>query len=359
MEIRPQTDVLESTSEREERLFHPSHEWTFSRPRLRGIREMFQHSPISDLQLELLMDDYAEWVHCSEFLLLHGKSSRGETRNVAVKCSKRGNDVHAKRLEQKLGFLNRKELRNVRFFELKDLVVGKKVTTRMLWITLTTNPSLGSRRELWERSSHDVANFLENLEAEYGEIEDLWFPQAFPDRKGAAWGDPHNHMVVLFKKAEFNVFASRRVADDGEDSWVFRISEKRALERAGKHHSFIDVEAISSVPGAVSYCRKYAQNVLQGESEAAILTNSLLWLFGKHSYGMSHHFREQLHDLIALCKFSYGQRDLMGNLVPEWEWHAYGVWTPDELGIHGESWTSSVSDDVWRRLKVQLEHRAS
>ena len=260
------------------------------KPRLKNARNWLLWSYID---INLLLELYPAWRDYVEFLVLHRLKSVGfEQKTIAVKCSKRGNDVYGWRTEKKLKFLKQSE--DLVFFKPKDFDCEKIIKTRLLWVSLTWNSNLCSLKESWDSSQHYYNLFITNLRNRYGKIDVLRFPQAFPDKKGSAYGYHHEHLVLLFKDAEFTVFPS--LNDRLELS--YRINEKDELATQGKWHSFIDVKAINSMNGIYNYAVKHYQNAGFGTSEEATLNNAFCWLFKKKSYIVSGDFREKYADLI-------------------------------------------------------------
>jgi len=341
----------------------PSLEWTYGRPRLRGIREMMSCSDLNvHSDVDLVIRAYEEWVMFHEYLLLEAKSEfTGEKLRIGVLCSKRGNVVHARRLDRKLGFLNSGKLKGIRFFDASDFKLDRVVKTRLLWGTFTNDSKRGSCRDSWNNNTHDMQLVLKRLRHEYGRVEVLCFPQAFPDPSGSAYGYVHNHAVLYFKDHEFTVFPALENVD-GREKLVYRVNERDEIKDVAAWHSFVDVKALSSMKGAVNYCRAYGQKAVSGENHESNVNNAMAWLMGKHGYTMSHGFRKSMLDLIKpSANSAMGQLDLFGNEI-EWTWHCYGVWSWQDL-IHGSAdghppWVLSVSEDLFNRCREQF-HRGS
>lgn len=255
--------------------------------------------------VEFLASTFKMWVSSPEALLLQGTNfETGEVKRIGVKCSKRGNDVFNKRIDEKLSFLSQLRQDGIEFFEFADFTTEKAVKTQLLWVTLTWDPKLCSLDEAWKRCEADFNLWITNLRNKYGKICVLKFIQAFPDSKGKAYGFPHFHMVLLFKEAQFGVFP--HLERDGQDKTVcrYRVSEKRELESQGNWHSFVDVQALRTFKAVSNYCRKYAQgtyNVVYEDGSSnneALLNCAMAWYYRKQSYSLSGGFREEMHDLI-------------------------------------------------------------
>lgn len=325
-------------------------------PRLAKARNYFL--PMDAEKLDELEDVFDFWQNSDEYALLKGVNSRTEkTKFVAVKAAKRGNDVYARRLDEKLGFLGRLEKTNL--FGISDFKPDRQVRTRLLWVTWTWDSKLCSLDESWRRSYEDLHRWKANIENRYGKIEWLVFPQAFPGT-GRARGYFHSHGLLLMCETEFSVFPSMEKDDEGREILRYRIHEKSEFASQGKWHSFIDVQALSSVQAAANYCRKYAQNVCSGSSEKAMINSAVSWIYRKKGFSLTREFREKLRDLIELLQDRKGsfQRDLDGKRVREWIWECLGVFSAQDLDVkHGE-WTVSVdpgqANDLLRARKGQV-----
>lgn len=322
----------------------------YGNPRLSEARNFFL--PLTRDEIPLLCECFKYWRDFHEYLLLRGRNREtGEELRLAVKCSKRGNDVYAKRLEERLGFLSR--LENVKFFDNVNWDKQAYAKANLFWVTLTWNPKLCSLNEAWETSYEELHKFKANLEHCYGKIEWLVFIQPFPDGNGEAFGYPHFHIVMLFKEAEFNVFPHLEQDKDGATVLRYRVKEKREIELAGKWHSFIDVQALSSLRGAVNYVKKYAESVCYGDSDKAVLTNAITWLYRKKSYSMTREFQKALNDLISglHVRKNLMQATLDGNALPVWAWEFCGVVSGAELGVgDGGVWVLELSVDDFERV---------
>jgi len=333
-------------------------------PRLAKARDYFL--PLTAEKLDELEAVFDFWQNFDEYALLKGVNSRtGKTRFVAVKAAKRGNDVYARRMDEKLGFLDR--IGKKKLFDVSDfydekawLRLDSPVWTRLLWITFTWDSKICSLDQAWRRSYEDLHRWKANIENEYGKLEWLIFPQAFPDRNGSAFGVIHIHGLILMNEAKFSVFANSEKDHDGREILRYRIHEKDEFADQGKWHSFIDVQALSSVQAAANYCRKYAQKVCYGSSEKARITSALTWIYRKKGFSLTRGFRKELNDLIELLqdrKTSF-QEDLDGKRVQEWTWEFLGVFSARDLHVSYGEWTVPVdpgeAQDLLRMRKGQV-----
>lgn len=319
-------------------------------PRLSVARNYFL--PLTREKISTLVEAFQYWRDYHEYLLLEGENtSTGEKLRLAVKCSKRGNDVYAKRLDMRLNFLDR--LKNVRFFDKVDFDKVAYAKSNLFWVTLSWNPKLCSLDEAWRVSYRELHKFKANLENHYGKVEWLVFIQPFPDQNGEAYGYPHFHIVLWFKEAEFNVFPHLEKDKSGALVLRYRVKEKRELEAVGRWHSFIDIQALSSLRGAVNYCKKYARAVLYGEGSKAVLTGAIAWLYRKKSFSLTRNFQKVLNDLISAMRVRKRvfQCRLSGDSIPLWLWTFLGIRSGLEVGDPGGTvWVLEFGVDEFDRL---------
>jgi len=322
----------------------------FGVPRLKVARGYFSNLVQEDVPL--LVEAFKYWQNYVEYMLIVGENQfTGEKIPLAVKCSKRGNDVFARRLDKKLSFLN--QYSDIKFFDVSDFDKGKKVYARLLWVTLTYDSKRCSLREAWRNCMKEFNLWITNLRNRWGRIGALRFIMPFPGKEGKAYAYPHFHVVLLFEDVEFTVFPHMEKDGEGKLGLVFRIEEKDELHEQGKWHSHIDVKAISSMNGVLNYCRKYAQNQCYGDSDEAILNSAMLWLFRKQTYSLSGGFRKAFSEFIVPMQVSKVsvQKTLDGKEIPGWVWSFLGIFSASELGIEDPHvWVASISEDLANKL---------
>ena len=269
---------------------------------------------------------------------------------LALKCSKRGNDVYQRRIQTRFRWLNQ-EIPEKKFFNIKSFQVGRAVKTSLLWVTLTWDPKRGDRVFAWENLGKDFNRFISALRSKYGKIHYLRVWESYES------GFPHVHAVMLFQETEFNVFPHY---DRKEGKLTFRISEKNQISELW--HSHVDIQAISSLRNVFTYLKKHQEKIILGlsgsvqegsdpigfnvENIKGLRTLFLSWIFRKRSFSVSGHFREVLGDLISHLHNSNMERqvDLFGKVVPEWEFEFLGIFSGSELGIPSGIWVKKLSE---------------
>ena len=313
-------------------------------PRLTRAREEFL--PLTQEKIPFLLECFKYWRNYHEYMLLKSENvETGEKLYLAVKCSKRGNDVFARRLEDKLEFFG--QFNNEKFFVPNDLLSNKPIKTRLLWVTLTYDSKRCSLHQAWENVMKEFNKWITRLRQKYGKIDVLRFIQPFPDPNGPAFGYPHLHAILLFEEASFHVLKIPR----SDDVSRYRIKEKHELEAVGKWHSFIDVQALDSLRTAIDYCKKYAQSACCGDSPKALLTSAICWLYRKQTYSLSSNFKQALNDLIrtmqiSKSRYGYSQSTLDGSEAYDvWKWTFCGLVSAHKLGIDGSVWVKELTLD--------------
>lgn len=339
------------------------------KPRLAEARREFL--PLNQDKIPLLLEAFEYWKEFDEWLIIKDEDlKRGKNSYFGVKASKRGNDVFARRLKDKLRFL--KDAEDREFFDpsefseddLEDIakahIPKKKVSPGLLWITLTYDSKRCSLNDAWENLMDEFNLWITNLRNNYGRIWYVAFPQPFPGSDGEAYGYPHMHVLMIFEDAEFTVFPRLEKNRDGELQLVYRVEEKPEIHSQGRWHSFIDVKALSSGKHAYNYVLGYAERVCYGDSDKAIINNAIMWLYRKKTFNMSGRFREVYSEFISTLRSSkMVQHDLGGDPVPEHRFSLVGVYSGDEvaevLGCNGgPPWFFSLD---WEDIKEMDQAR--
>ena len=308
---------------------------------------------------------FSYWRDLAEYILIRkrwvGKGHKDD-EYLALKCSKRGNDVYQRRIQTRFRWLNQK-IPDLKFFEIKDFQVRKAVKTSLLWVTLTWDPKRGDRVHAWENLGSDFNRFISALRRKYGKLSCLRVWESYES------GFPHVHAVIMFEEAEFTVFPHYE-AEEGK--LTFRIHEKDQI--SDLWHSFVDIQAISSLSSVFTYLKKHQEKIILGlsgsiqdaraspkdpkvgfdlENIKGLRTLFLCWLFRKRSFSVSGDFRKVLSDLISHLHNSnmeMRQVDLDGNIVLEWECDFLGVFTGKELGIPSGIWAKRLEEAEVSRI---------
>jgi hypothetical protein len=305
------------------------------KPRLNVAQGYFKN--LDDLTL--LEELYVFWRDFAEYLVLrslhvHPKKLTNEWGYVAVKCSKRGNDVYVWRVKKRLGWLFKISEKDVKFFSVSDFKPNKKIFTQAIWITLTYDVKRCSKEEAWENIGVEWNRFISALRRKYGKISVVRTWEA------TNRGYPHIHAILLFHEAKFEVFPN---LEEFEGKLVLRFRVKKKSEIASYWHSFVDVQGLNSVKRLVGYMWKYqTKTLLNSNSPKGVLSMALMWLFRKRSFSVSGDFRKMLSDLICSLRNSNGvlvQALLFGGVCEASVWEFVGVFSGVELGINPRFWS--------------------
>jgi len=250
------------------------------KPRLGAARAYFLD--LRDLDFSGLVDYYKAWRALPEFLLLHRPDDGVEGRKtIAVKCSKRGNDVYWWRTGKRLKRL--RDLQDMEFFNWRSRGIK---TTQAVFVTLTYDPKMGTVQGAWENEGILWNRWITNLRKKYGRIRYLRTWESFAN------GYPHVHAMLVFQDHEFRVMRM-----NGKN----RVTEKAVFESSWSAH--VDVQACSSLRNANLYITKYLTKEFHESSEEALdrslrgLTLAMNWIFRKRSFAGSRDLAESIGDL--------------------------------------------------------------
>jgi hypothetical protein len=345
--------------------------WYGGKPRLHVARKiLLDETNLQKIGLESFAEAlelgeslFSSWRDFSEFILLRKTDLQEEKSDefLAVKCSKRGNDVYARRIKMRLSWLNR-EIPNKHFFKMGDFDTKKVVTTSLLWITLTWDTKRCSLVNAWESHiGRDFNKFMAALRSKFGRVSYFRVWEAYES------GYPHIHVIVYFHDKNFQVLP--HVGPN--EGITYRIPEVKSV--SSLWHSFVDVQAISSLRNVFTYIKKHQEKIILGLSGSiqegdkttgfdldqvkGLRTLFLCWIFRKRSFSVSGDFREVLSDLISHLHNSnmVVQMDLFGEVVLRWKFTFLGVFSGEELGLPPWIWTKHLDKNVVSDLLEQRE----
>lgn len=311
------------------------------KPRLNVAQGYFRRAENKD-DLDLLESLYVYWRDMDEYMVLRSVQTNPKTlasqwQYVAVKCSKRGNDIYRSRVKRRLDWLSDGE--NTKFFDVTDFKPEKQVSSSAIWLTLTYDVERCSRFDAIENIGKEWNGFISALRQKYGKISVLrtW--------ECSEKGYPHIHAILLFQDAKFSVFPHFSVK---EGKLTFRIKEKDEI--GSLWHSHADIQAVSSTKKLFSYMKKYqTKTLLASDSPKGTRTMSLLWLFRRRGFSVSGDFRARISDLIRTLRNSkteIHQARLDGTLADPSVWEFVGVFDGQELGIRPGAWAARLSREA-------------
>lgn len=308
-------------------MLEPGLQSSSGKPRLAYARDYFLGRRGPDL--DELTRFYRGWRDLDEYGVMQKQTWTGydvEKKTIAVKCSKRGNDVYLARTDRRFRVLmNQKD---TEFFPISEA----RPKVNLLFVTLTW--AAGGIRDSWENNGKYFNRWITNLREKYGDLDYLRTWEAFEN------GCCHVHLMILFNEVTFQGF--KTIDQDGK--FVWRIEEKPAFERSWP--AFVDVRAVRTYSAVVRYLQKrILRGTDKGDQQAGDLTFSLLWIFRKRAFALSRDLAARLADLIRTLHNSKSQATLTGGFV-EVKWVWLGVFSASELDLNSAqaaSWTIVLS----------------
>jgi hypothetical protein len=281
-----------------------------------------------------IVKKYEAWVLDHKYMVMcHMRetwlSDEGQFEYVAVKCSKRGNDVYVSRVDSRLyglGF----HIPNV------DFDFEKDPRTNILFITLTYDTKLCSFEEAWKKIGEEFNRWKANVRKKFGDFSVFRCFEALQN------GHPHIHLIAVFKEQYFRVFKSYEQAKDGKMHKVWLINEKEVFEPYW--HSWTKIKAVYNLKGGLNYLKKYIMKCAeyQHDDNKGKITLAMCWVFRKKAFYVSGKFRKALSDLITtLC--SSKTRKIQLNLLNEElfpnSWKVLGFIGASLLDFDVDIWT--------------------
>jgi len=276
-----------------------------------------------DYSIPEIVSHYVEWVKDVRYMIL-SRLKGFENEVYAVKCAKRGNDVYRSRVRRRFEGLSSMADELV-FFNPKDR--GPK-NTRALWVTLTYDSKRCSFKEAWPNVGVEFNRFMAFIRKKFGKISCCRVFEAFDN------GYPHIHCILLFESTWFTVFRYKG---------KLRVQSKDVL--ANGWHSNIDVEAMGSLAGGLSYLKKYLlKNVDVEKADAkGLKTLALCWAYMKRAFSVSGQFRRILSELIEKIGLKKTrQTTLSGGALEDEKFHVLGFVPADVLSFRKEVWFSKL-----------------
>lgn len=293
------------------------------KPRLAYAREYFLGR--EDPDLEELTRLYRGWRDLVEYGVMQKQTWTGydvEKKTIAVRCSKRGNEVYRARTRRRFGVLLNRE--DTEFFPFSE--ANPKVS--LVFVTLTW--AAGDIRDSWENNGKTFNRWITNLRQRFGRLSYVRAWEAFKN------GCCHVHLMIQFHEQKLLAFKTI----DQEGKFVWRISQKAEFEKSWP--AFVDVRAVRTYSAVVRYLQKrILRGTDKGDQQAGDLTFSLLWIFRKRAFALSRDLAVRLADLIQTLHNSKSQATLTGGFL-EVKWVWLGVFSASELELTSDqaaSWT--------------------
>jgi hypothetical protein len=218
---------------------------------------------------------------------------------------------------------------NLVFFNPKDRGIKK---TKALFVTFTYHTKRCSFKDAWLMIGVEFNRFMAYTRKNIGKIASCRVFESFEN------GYPHIHCILLFEKAWFTVFRDKKGR--------FRIHLKNSLAKGW--HSNIDVKAMHTLSGGLTYLKKYLLKSVdfQKADSKALKTLALCWAFRKRAFSVSGSFRKLLSDLIRYMHNSnrkLRQITLFGEVLPENKYVVLGFVSNTVLNVKGDVWFKQLT----------------
>lgn len=243
------------------------------KPRLYKARKIFLEQ-LYDYELDLneLIDYYLKWLNLNEYVVIkkveYGNNIYNE-KFIALKCSKRGNDVYNYRVNKKFQFLY-DALEN---YEPDDVYI---LRTRIFFITLTYK-----ERDLkkWFECEEDFNRFMSRLRKIFKRAKTLV-------RTNEAQNDGMIHIHVLIDLGK-EIEIIKHIDNDGKISFRIKNYELLQMIKNCWKYGFSDIQGFVKIREGLKYIFKYIKKAIEN-NENSVLTLSLNWLFRKRSFSINY-----------------------------------------------------------------------
>lgn len=260
-----------------------------------------------DDDVEYLKSLYREWVQHDEFLVLkltEDMPNFHKDKWIAVKCSKRGNDVYQYRIERRL----KDCLKDMNVKVDKSRGIKK---TNALYVTNSYDTKLKLRSAAWVDIGHEWNTFLSGIRKKYGKFKVVRAWETYEN------GFPHIHAVLVFENKTFETFKWHD--KEGKETWRIKTEHKEFIQ--GCWHSFVDVQGVvdfeKAVENVVWYVLKNKKSDrdyhdVDNWNKKDLLTSAATWFFHKRSFGVSGDFGDLIRQLCIIQTRNSAQCTLYG-----------------------------------------------
>lgn len=254
-----------------------------------------------DFPIGAVSSEYIEWMKHNDYSILEHKETH---KTITILQTKRGNKSYAKAQKKRLEPING-ALSNFKF-DLPDPLRRRNFRrTRMLYITLTSNPVAGvDVRDAWlNLKGHESAlnKFNAQMKRIFSSFQGKEVRYATHARREAhGSGYPHVHMIVILDHyIDTQLLQSKKPNKLGKRPWVWRVSNrdyakiviplKEAWSRYHISGSNVDVQCVVGNKitenatdkdyNVMSYLMKYVTKDVDISSEKAVYTHAMMKFF--------------------------------------------------------------------------------
>lgn len=303
-----------------------------------------------------MIELHQKWKSEDEYLILRqtkfGLKNKELNEIFACKCSKRGNDVYESRIRNAFRELDEVVNDMNDIGEIFDLHKSDK-KTNVLYLTLSQDTKLCSSEEAWQQIGEKYNRFMTRMRKLYGKISVLRVWEAYAN------GYPHIHVILIF---DFYSFAVVEHWNSDHTKSTFRLKNRSSFGRKWVDgdcqipiddrvnfndteeiwDSFVDIIAVYSIRGIVSYLSKYFRKSATNEGDSGSssfksdLTLAKTWFYGKKSFAMSGDFASSLKS-VRLVRAVHNsnskkiQLNLEGEEIPVKKCELIGICSKSEM----------------------------
>ena len=340
------------------------------RVRQRNLRDAFD---LNDAEsIPLLCRAYSRWLVDDMHIVVQGtnvyKSLHGLDGSESYhsfKARKRGNDIDSFRTDSRLKFV----AQNVREFARNPMPGHRQKTTRVLYVTLTTDPRTCDYdlNRAWSGLSERWNLFMSNLRTGFhgkrmqskdGKITTPDIPDSvsmvrsyeahhkvYPTGISAHSGWPHIHAILCFEHTRFPIFDYHgKVRIDDKDrakvvqAWGYGHVDVQGVREGGVEARVTDVVCYVSKNAAIPDYHDVGK-----WDDKTLRTKAIMWYTGARSYAVS----RSLTDAVRLdTRLRISQSTILETDGPSYDLDA-SVWT--FLGLVDLIDTDLSSDDWYMR----------
>ena len=292
--------------------------------------------------LEDTVKEYLAWLRTPFWIVVFGWNELTSSFEYgAFRSAKRGDVKYAMRTKGRFYGVFR-SIPDQQFFSWGD---RGRVTSPLLYVTLTVDPSRISLVGSWLGVGEEFNRWISFLRSKYGKISVI---RTWDSHES---GYCHVHALLLFHERSFNGFyhiGRKR---------TYRLQSRLDLAdiKSGWKAGFVDVQLCSSVASAGRYLGKYLTKCCDHSrtDTKGVKTLALAWIFRKRSFSISGDFLDAYLDLIKASSNSKEfavQLRLSGSpiYVSVVKWELFGFYLGDRVGWKSFSFiqlsASAVSD---------------
>jgi len=276
--------------------------------------------------VEDTVKSYLAWLKTPFWIIVYGWNELTSSFEYgAFRSAKRGDVKYAMRTKSRFYGVFR-SLPDQSFFSWGD---RGRVTSPLLYVTLTVDPSRISLIGSWKGVGKEFNRWISFLRSKYGKISVV---RTWDSHES---GFCHVHALLLFHSRSFSGFYHIR------KKGTYRLQSRSELSiiKSGWKAGFVDVQLCSSVASAGRYLGKYLTKCCDHSrtDSKGVKTLALCWIFRKRSFSISGDFLKAHLDLITGSSNSKEfavQLRLSGSPihVSVVKWELFGFYLGDRVG---------------------------